>query len=41
MYNRDHGPAHMKSLTKYARRIYKRRRSKVLRQIDKREAKQD
>jgi hypothetical protein len=37
MYNRDHGQKLVKSLTKYARNIYKRRRSKVLRQNDKRE----
>jgi len=40
MYNRDHGPAHIKSLSKYARRIYKRRHSKFLRQQDKREVHQ-
>jgi hypothetical protein len=40
MYNRDHGPMFVKSLSKYARRIYKRRHSKFLRQQDKREVRQ-
>ena len=40
MYTRDHGTTFVKSLTKGARRIYKRRHSKFLRQQDKREVRQ-
>lgn len=40
MYNRSHGQAYVKDLTSYARKIYKRAWSKVRRQADKRETRQ-
>ena len=40
MYNRDHGKEFVKTLTIYARKIYKRAHSKSRRQQDKREARQ-
>lgn len=39
MYTRDHGQQFVKALTLGARKFYKRARSKVRRQQDKKEAK--
>lgn len=40
MYNRDHGQQFVKSLTLGARKFYKRSHSKIRRQQDKRETRQ-